>query len=143
MLLVGIAFVCMVSAVLVYLFKEDTAFHKTLRTVKSAVEGYEKTQTSHIELTKRVTQVQVALDVNRELIGKLQDRMQMLEMRLDAQKAAVLSAKVPETITVRLRGPVAIQTQPVPFKPIQKKRTPLLDRAGVTKVRVKGPQVSQ
>lgn len=141
----ALGFVSLVVAGVLYLRSEDNGFNKLARGVSDYNKQMDRMLDQHKQLMDKYAELQIQLDTGRALMGKQMDRMQMLEMRLDALPKHQAPIVMPNKVSLQMDKPMelkwpaqAVQViyregPPVKFK--TKKPTPLLDKAGVTKRR--------
>ena len=137
----ALGFISLVVAGVLYLRSEDNGFNKLAKGVSDYNKQMETIARQHQELLTKNAEVQIQLDTGRALLGKLSDRMQMLEMRMDAQRDRA-PVVMPNKVSLQIDKPLemkwpaqAVQViyregPPATFK--KKAATPLLDKAGVT-----------
>jgi IS5 family transposase len=138
----ALGFISLVVAGVLYLRSEDNGFNKLARGVSEYNKQMDRMLDQHKQLMDKYAELQIQLDTGRALLGKTTDRMQMLEMRLDAMPKHQPAVVMPNKVSLQIDKPMELKwpAQPVqviyregpPVKFKKKPSTPLLDKAGIT-----------
>jgi uncharacterized protein YoxC len=142
MWLMAIGFICLVAALVVYLKSEDNGYSKLAKGVKEYNSQMDSMLADHQAISTDYQAMKAQLTANKDLLDKIKDRMQMLELRLDAdsRKPHTTPISMPSKVTLKMEQPMQLLMPSTPIKVIYREakpkkasKTPLLDKAGISK----------
>jgi TolA-binding protein len=142
----AIGFICMVAGVVAYLMKENNGYSRLADGVDDMSARAERIEKSVRDAMNNYASMQDQVTRHRELIEKLSDRLQLAEMRIDAESRKQPAVQVPSRIRLEMpQQPIQVIYREGP--PAQLKKKPaaaaeqaisgargaksLLERAGV------------
>ena len=127
-ILLGAAFVAVVAAIVIYISKESNSYEGLSKGVESYGQISARIERENKNLRDRLDAITEWQGVQQEINEKQSQRLQLMDMRLDAAKSHG-TPQFPKSIKVEIAQPIELVTK-TPLKVLHReaKRVPTLPR---------------